>query len=196
MRAINTFRDKASGRALLSIFLLAVPLQAWAIAYCAVREPVRAIQEFYPGYTSYLTLHGTIDEQARLQVEEQLPSRVFRESGNHSLYVVYRDDKLAGFVHARTEKGRYGLDEIIWAIAPNLTINDFEYQRSRGSTMSTLDQARYKDILVGKDSDALLNLFQGTPKVGLPEEQARLFESGIKALLVSEAIWGNDIAGL
>ena len=51
-----------SDRAILLIFSLILfqlsATKAYAIAYCAIREPVSNIQEFFPTYTSFQTLEG------------------------------------------------------------------------------------------------------------------------------------------
>ena len=134
-------RKERYSRSWLFLFLGVMTLQfsavnAYAIAYCAIREPVSVIQEFFPAYISYRTLEGTVDEGVREKVLKALPQSHFQEIGTHSLYVVYGEEGISGFVHARTEKGVFGLDEIIWVMNPDMTLKKFKYQKNRSGRIS------------------------------------------------------------
>ncbi len=172
-------------------FLL--PLQASAIAYCAIREPVQSIQQFFPDFTSYKTLDGEISDTVRVSVQQKLSEKTFNEAGRHNLYVVFGSDGVAGFVHARTEKGLYGLDEIIWSIYPNLSIKGFAYQRQRGTRMNAAQLEHYKTLVSGQTAESLEELLDEN-KLTVPE--IKLFESALKALLVTQGIWGGEISEL
>jgi hypothetical protein len=113
-------------RALCLIFSLILlqlsATKAYAIAYCAIREPVSIIQEFFPAYTSYKTLEGKIDESVRQDIKQVLPGAHFQEFGIHNLYAVYWEEVPIGYVHARTEKGLFRLEEIIWVMGADMKL--------------------------------------------------------------------------
>ncbi len=181
------------GFALFSLTVL-LPLQASAIAYCAIREPVQSIQQFFPDFTSYKTLDGVISDTVRFSVQQKLSTKTFDEAGRHNLYVVFGSDGVAGFVHARTEKGVYGLDEIIWSINQNLSIKGFAYQRQRGTRMNPAQLEHYNALVSGHTAESLEKLLFDEKKLTTPE--IKLFESALKALLVTQGIWGGEISEL
>ena len=181
------------GFALFALTFL-LPLQASAIAYCAIREPVQSIQQFFPDFTSYKTLDGVISDTVRFSVQQKLSGKTFNEAGRHNLYVVFGSDGVAGFVHARTEKGAYGLDEIIWSINQNLSIKGFAYQRQRGTRMNPAQLEHYNALVSGHTAESLEKLLFDEKKLTTPE--IKLFESALKALLVTQGIWGGEISQL
>ncbi len=190
---LDKHKKTLRGFALFSLTIL-LPLQASAIAYCAIREPVETIQQFFPDFTSYKTLDGTISETLRISVQQKLTKKTFNEEGRHNLYVVFGSDSVEGFVHARTEKGIYGLDEIIWSIHPDLSIKGFEYQRKRGTPMNPVQLERYNALVSGQTADSLEKLLSDENK--LTALEINLVESALKALLVTQGIWGREISEL
>jgi hypothetical protein len=169
---------------LISLQLLAV--NVYAIAYCAIREPVSIIQEFFPSYTSYQTMEGNIDESVRQEILGTLPESHFQEIGTHSLYVVYKGKLLIGFVHARTEKGVFGLDEIIWVMNPDMTMRTFRYQKNRSGSLSQGQMQKLATILTASD---LTDLIDARENADLNKRDEVIIMSAIKALFVTKALW-------
>ena len=172
----------------LHLFLCLILLQfssikAHAIAYCAIREPVSTIQEFFPAYSSYQTQQIHVEDSAREDVLKALPNSNFQETGTHSLYRVYESEALIGFVHARTEKGVFGLDEIIWIINPDMTIETFKYQKNRSGSITPSDMATLTTIL--KNSN-LAELIDAEKKSDLDSQFHRIIRSAIKALVITK----------
>jgi hypothetical protein len=178
-------------RALCLIFSLILlqlsATKAYAIAYCAIREPVSIIQEFFPAYTSYKTLEGNIDESVRQEIKQVLPDSHFQEFGIHSLYVVYREEVLIGYVHARTEKGLFGLDEIIWVMDADMKLKNFKYQKNRSGTISQSMTQKLIRILAGLDLMGVANALQTEPD--LNQRDRLIISSAVKALFVTTALW-------
>jgi hypothetical protein len=180
-----------SDRAILLVFSLIVlqlsTTKAYAIAYCAIREPVSIIQEFFPRYTSFQTLEGLVGESVRQQIVEVLPESHFQEFGIHSLYVVYQGDALIGFVHARTEKGLFGLDEIIWILDADMTLMEFKFQKNRSGAISQSMMHRLTTILTGADLMAVMNALR--TESDLNNRDRVIIGSAVKALVVTKALW-------
>jgi hypothetical protein len=180
-----------SYRAILLVFSLILlqlsATKAYAIAYCAIREPVSIIQEFFPTYTSFLTLEGVVDESVREQIERVLPESHFQEFGIHSLYVVYQGEAIVGFVHARTEKGLFGLDEIIWILDADMTLMEFKFQKNRSGAISQSMMHRLTTMLTGADLMAVANVLRTEPD--LNNRDRVIISSAVKALFVTKALW-------
>jgi hypothetical protein len=183
--------NKCYLRSWFFLFLWMMTLQfsamnAYAIAYCAIREPVSIIQEFFPAYISYRTLEGTVDEGVREEVLKALPQSHFQELGTHSLYVVYGEEGISGFVHARTEKGTFGLDEIIWIMNPDMTLKTFKYQKNRSGRIPKHELENLDIMLSGAGLNELVAAREGD---GLNRRDQMIVTSGVKALLVTKALW-------
>ena len=170
-----------------------------AVAYCALRDPVSAIQHFYPGYTSYKALDGRVDSSVRAVLDAQLPGVHFSEFGTHTLYVVFKDFEVIGYVHARTEKGDWGLDELIWALSPELRVNEMRYQRSRSAGRVLVESPEFLDWLSGRDLGQMVALLtpEGTSlrerPAFIPEEYeataVTVIRSAVKTLVITDHVW-------
>jgi hypothetical protein len=178
-----------------------------AVAFCALRDPVAAMQEFFPGFTSYRSYVGAVGPDVRAVLEEKLPYPMhFNEFGDHTLYVPHIDGKAMGLVHARTEKGDWGLDEIVWSLSLDLTVQDFRFQRSRSRWQSAVQTPEFKKLLQGKGFDELLRLLgnDGLTLVarieGLPEGAeklaATLVRSALKTIIVTDDVWSEQLSGV
>ena len=183
--------------------LCLISQQSLAVAYCALRDPTDAIHHFYPELVKYEALDGTVDEKVRDHLTSKLANLHFNEFGTHTLYAVYDLSGTAGFVHARTEKGDYGLDELVWSLTPDLRIQDFRYQRTRSRHFEEIESAEFIAWLGGKNENELSQLLtsEGDALVArpdfLPEDTEKLavtaIRSAIKTILVTRFVWGDTI---
>ncbi len=199
-KAISTFLLLTSALA-----VQVLPNRAHAVAYCALRDPVDAIQNFYPAYTGYRSLVGSIDQEVRRALKSNIPHHIhFNEFGKHTLYVVISNNTAVGLVHARTEKGDWGLDEIIWSLDTELSIQDFRYQRSRSKYKEDVSTQEFKSLLRGRSLEELTDLLSadGTSLAlsvrDLPKEAESLavtvILSAMKTIMVTELVWGKDLS--
>lgn len=191
----------------LLLLLTFVSQQVLAVAYCALRDPVGAIQTFYPGYNSYRSHVGQVGQDLRQVLKERLPYPLhFNEFGKHTLYIVYKDKEPQGLVHARTEKGDWGLDEVVWSLGLDLTVENFRFQRSRSRMKDEVQNPAFKALLAGKGFDELLRLLtpDGTAlaqhHAGLPAEAEALaaivIRSALKTIIVTQFVWRERLADI
>ncbi|UCC14763.1 MAG: hypothetical protein JSW21_02030 [Gammaproteobacteria bacterium] len=188
--------------AALAAAMLYVP-QASAVAYCALRDPVAAIQQLFPGRTTYKTFVGTVGRNIRPTLATELPFDFhFDEFGRHSLYAIFRDGRPEGFVQARSELGQWGLVEIVWALDLDLKILDFVFQRNRNPASRYIENSDFKDLLRGRGVDELAVLLtqleSGTlaepdiPQKAMPLARI-VIESAMKVIVVAGVVWEQDI---
>lgn len=186
--------------------LISLPNKAHAVAYCALRDPVLAMQIFYPGFSSYRSHLGIVGQNLRHILDERLPYPLhFNEFGKHTLYVAYDGDQAIGLVHARTEKGDWGLDELVWSFNLDLTVRDFRFQRSRSRWKAELQKPAFKEMLRGKGFAELLQLLNSDGSMlaqhhsGLPHDAEKLaatvVRSALKTIVVTEYVWSRLIEG-
>lgn len=196
-----------SMRALVSmsmIVLLARPVVLFAQAYCALRDPVHEVYQLFPDATSYRSIVRTVGDRAREVVGKRLPFELHHnELGRHTLYVPVKGDVPLGIVHVRSEASKWGLVEIAWAFDVDLRLLGFRFQRCRDSTRSIVESAAFRSQIEGKtyaQLRALLTVESGVAdshKIRVPREAEKLaaivLRSALKTLVVTEAVWGNDL---
>ena len=179
------------------------PSEAAAQAYCALRDPVRTIRALYPEATSHRSIERRVGEDSRDDVRQSLPFDLhWNELGVHTLYVAFRDEVPLGFVHVRSEKGRWGLVEIVWSIDLDLRIRGMRYQRGHGR--SDGEEARLASLLDGMRLPDVASILATTgreaqssatrPSAGSRDQSlvAVTVRSAMKALAVTDVVWGED----
>jgi hypothetical protein len=173
--------------------------------YCALRHPQSKINKLYPECQNFETLISTIDDQTRLDVEQHLGFPLyFYEIGRHNLYAIKKEDDLLGIIHARSEKSKWGLVEIIWSLDLNLNVDDFAFQRCRTSSKNRLLEDDFKKIIRGKNfteiKAILKNLVNNELYQNLNENQKTLtkilLKSAIKTIALTEYSWADEIKKL
>lgn len=173
--------------------------------YCALRHPQSKINHLYPKCQNFETIISTIDDNVRLEVEQYLDFPLyFYEIGQHNLYAVKKNSNLLGIVHARSEKSKWGLVEIVWGLDLNLNIDNFTFQRCRTSAKSKLLDDSFKKIIRNKSFIELKSILKDLSKnptyQNFNEDQKILAEillkSAIKTIALTEASWSNSIKKL
>ena len=130
-----------------------------------------------------------------------------RELGKHTLYLALSEKLPLGLVHVRSEASRWGLIEIVWSLDLELKVQDFRFQRCRERGCDALEQGQFKEYLKGKSledlqaefgADAeLINAAEIDAAVGPHKELANaIIRSAMKTLLVTELVWGHEIAAV
>ena len=187
--------------ALTAMFLLLAAVQpAYGQAYCALRDPVSAIANLMPEADSHRTHVRVVRKEHQTALRELVNFTVMNaELGEHTLYVVFDDGKQIGFVHTRTEKGRFGLNEYIWALDTNLNILSYRHQRCRDPARHRVDQDEMHALLEGRSASELAAMLddQGLIRPDVMEFDGEdtlryassLVRSGVKTILISRLVW-------
>jgi hypothetical protein len=190
---------------LLLAICLVLPVSSWAEAYCALRDPVGAITAMYPDADSHRSIVRTIGPDVRDDIAGRLPFTLhFNELGKHTLYVVLRADQPLGFVHARSEPGRWGLVELVWSLTPDMRIHDFRFQRCRAPSCANLKDPAFFSQIAGRDLPGLLELLEpdgnafrpGVIKVpeGAEELALAMVRSAAKTIAVTQSAWPDSVS--
>ena len=185
------------------LLALSAPLFATdvrAVAYCALRDPVNTIYEFFPEADNYRSGVETIGRDTRAEILKQtdLPLH-FNEIGRHTLYIAQLGSETLGFVHARSEMGSWGLVEFAWAINPDLTVRDVRVQRTRDPALLRGDVLEdLKTRVVGRNLDELKQALAVRDLAPVGDDDRDLLgsmlRSAIKTLSVTSLTWADEIA--
>jgi hypothetical protein len=201
----NSVQPLGAAAALVVSLLLAAPHSASAQAFCALRDPSTAIAELFPESTSYRTIVRVLGEEARLEMRQRF-ALVLRanELGQHSVYVVFGGESPLGFVHVRSEKGRWGLVEIAWAIDLDLRIVDLRIQRGHDDAAAQLLEGDFVDRLRGRNLRELEHeralggeaLLAADLPTGQREFALLLLRAAPRTIAATWIGWRNEIAQL
>lgn len=183
---------------LLSL-LFAATLTVWsmpvkAVAYCAIRDPVAVIQQFYPAYTSFKAIEGRVDPTTREAIATRLPLWHKQEFGFHTLYEIYQNQEIIGYLRASQEKGQFGLNEIVWVLDTQFRITTFEYLRYRGTPLSESKLSKWQSIVSRKSREDLEKMVEQDlaapfhPDPPSPSRHA-LLKAALKTIILTQAIW-------
>ena len=195
---MNGFRRTA----LVSLFLFTSCLLAEPVsgqAYCALRDPVRGVYHLYPEGDRYRTMTATVGPEHRVNLSQKLPFTIhFNEFGRHSLYQVFQSGRTAGIIHVRSERGRWGLVEICWALDLDMKVLGFQFQRCRDPQASKLMEGTFPQKLKGMGFEQLkqeLSLVESGG--GVPAAQQALattiLKSGLKTIALTEDVWRDEL---
>ena len=168
---------------------------------------MNSIQEFSPKSSGHLSIIELIDDSARKEIGNILPFNLhFNELGKHTLYVVLKDGKPDGIVHARSEKGKWGLVEIVWYFDLDMKVRDFRFQRCRDRSKKQILSGAFASRLKGKSFFEIRGLLdsEGNLKaessLGISEEAKPLalatVRSALKTMSVTNIVWDKHLQQL
>ena len=166
--------------------------QSFAVAYCALRDPVNTIYELFPEANSYRSSVKTVGREARQAVLDQLPFSIhFNELGRHTLYIALRDGVPLGFVHARSESGEWGISEFAWAMSVEMKITAIKIQRSRDPQARKMGRDELDGLVKGKGLAGLKEDFNADQNLGGLHKL--LLKSALKTLVITEQVWSDEV---
>ena len=173
-------------------------------AFCSLRDPVSAMQILYKDGYQYRSIVATVTEQDRVAVKDKLPFTIHQsEVSKHTLYVLYKDRKAAGFLQARSEWAKWGLVEIAWAINLDRSLKGFYFQRCRSpecndSVVQDINKqlhnknfAQLKSLLT-LDGEALSEVGKNTFST-YPTLALLVLRSALKTLAITDISWAKYI---
>lgn len=169
-------------------------------ANCSLRNPDREIYQMFSNADRYRSRVGKVDLRVRTEAEKMLGFNLtFSDLGKHTLYTVYEDDIPVGFVHSRSEVGKDGVVELVWAISIDMEIVGFKVQRCRSSSRIEIANSNFMESLQGKDYIEISKMLNFVSELGLSEKAQPLvndiIKSAAKALVISNLAFGDIILG-
>jgi len=169
-------------------------------------ETEEMVYRAFPEADATRRIERAVERPAREAIERTLPFRVhFDELGLHTLFVAFRGRRPVGLFYVRTEEAEWGFMEIGWALDLDLHVLGFQFRRGRNRHMQELEKSAFRKDLIGRDYGGVRDLLvpptgEPAPLAGVPagaDELARTcLRSAMKALLVTELVWSDEVAKL
>lgn len=144
-------------------------VSASAQAFCSLRDPNSYVRDFFPDSTSYKSIVRKISRELARKISSEKGVRFDpREFGNHTLYVVYKNKEIMGYLQAHSEVVDWGVAEVVWSLDKEGRLLKFGFQRCRSPQRKVVE------------AEAVQKLFRGLDEAGL---RTRLEKDGVDGLL-------------
>ena len=189
---------------LCAIVISSVATQAHAQAFCQLRHPHRAQQILFPSSNGQQAFASKVSAEHRKKVMDELNFSIHHnELGLHTLYAIFNESdsirKHLGFIHVRSEKGEWGLIEVVWALYPDLSIKGFTFQRCRELSRDEIEADAFKTFIHHKNSNDLKSylsqrgdyLAKALPHLSIEAQPLglRILRSALKTIAVTRIVW-------
>ncbi|MGB0579195.1 MAG: hypothetical protein ACPGVU_05780 [Limisphaerales bacterium] len=189
---------------IVGMFLL-TEASVQAQAFCSLRDPNSYVRQFFPESTTYKSVVRKVSREMahRLTADKGVEFDP-REFGNHTLYVVYQDKTVVGFLQAHSEVVDWGLAEVVWATDNEGKLKRFAFQRCRSPQRRSVDVDKVQDVFKGlSETDLRTKLshygVEGFVKdAGLSPKANKLMHGvvngALKMQVLLREIWGDEFA--
>lgn len=157
--------------------LILLPLQA-AVG-CDLNDPDKDVKRLFPASTGYKTYYRSIAKDGGKELLNTIEKRLGdRFTGlfetidiPYTLYEIYRDKTIVGYIHGVNQKGRYGGLQVFLVFDTQGTILNMYMQRLSGRNARSFRDSSFTDQFKGlnlKDFDAWnVSTRKGTGKMAL-----------------------------
>lgn len=188
--------------AIILSFVLFLPAQnSFAVAFCSLRDPLPQIKELFPSYSNF---HSAVVDvniiEATISLNQyKLPFFLHpKEIGKHTVYFIDDESGGIGIIHPRSEFGKWGVVEIVWALSLDGEILDYRFQRCRDPACKDASSEQARILFKGVSIGNLSRLFNAegaiaTSTVG--ELSQAMFEtivkSASKTLILTDSFLGE-----
>ncbi|MDR1196099.1 MAG: hypothetical protein LBL00_06465 [Endomicrobium sp.] len=133
------------------IFLSALAASSWAAVGCDLNDPDRDVKRFFPSSNGYKTAYLSIDKLGGApllkEVEEKLGDTFqgLYETIDvpYTLYTVFKDKEVIGYIHGINQKGRYGGLQVFLVYDKNQIIKNFYFQKLTSKKAKELRSAEF-----------------------------------------------------
>jgi hypothetical protein len=133
------------------IFLSALAASSWAAVGCDLNDPDRDVKRFFPSSNGYKTAYLSIDKLGGKpllkEVEEKLGDTFqgLYETIDvpYTLYTVFKDKEVIGYIHGINQKGRYGGLQVFLVYDKNQIIKNFYFQKLTSKKAKELRSADF-----------------------------------------------------
>ncbi len=142
---------------LFSFLVLLVPLKAWAIQGCTLRDPDKDVRALFPEATDYRSSFIAVADRGGDAMLRTLAERLSDELDPvyeaadlpYAYYEVLEGTERVGFVFGVNQKGRYGGIQLILATDNSGRILAFYYQKLSSPARAVFSSEAFTDQLRG-----------------------------------------------
>ncbi len=181
--------NKSLGFLLVGLALLLS--QAFSAVGCDLNDPDRDVKRLFPTSTGFKTLYLSIYKELQPKIEQRLGDKFagLYETADvpYTLYQVYQNETLLGYIHGVNQKGHYGGLQIFLSLNKEGVIEGFYYQKLTSKQATVLRGQDFAKQFIGlslKDFYAFNILtMQGSTKISAIKNPAPEAEDDFRSTL-------------
>jgi hypothetical protein len=140
---------------ILGVAFLMLPL--WAAVGCDLNDPDKDVARLFPGSTGYKTSYRNISREGGKNLLAKLENALGDKFSGlyesidvpYTLYSVYRDKVLIGYIHGVNQKGKYGGLQIFLSLDTNGKIINMYFQKISSRNTKLFKSASFTDQFKG-----------------------------------------------
>lgn len=140
---------------ILGVAFFMLPL--WAAVGCDLNDPDKDVARLFPGSTGYKTSYKNISREGGKNLLTKLENALGDKFSGlyesidvpYTLYSVYRDKVLIGYIHGVNQKGEYGGLQIFLSLDTNGKIINMYFQKISSRNTKLFKSASFTDQFKG-----------------------------------------------
>ncbi|MDR0423646.1 MAG: hypothetical protein LBH46_03580 [Rickettsiales bacterium] len=140
-------------RTLFLILLFFTTSDLFANVRCTLNDLDKNVKRFFPASTSYGITHKTVKDTHLIEnmLHDKFAGLYEKSNTPYTIYTVYEDKKVIGYIHGVNQKGRYGKLQVFLALDMKGKIVNFYYQElaSKGDENNVLKSKEFADQFIG-----------------------------------------------
>jgi hypothetical protein len=121
----------------IALFFLLAAAPAFAAVGCDLNDPDRDVARLFPGSTGYKTRYVWVKQAGGRALLEKIERRLGDKFKGlyetmevpYTLYDIYKDKELVGYIHGVNQKGEYGGIQVFLALDKAGTVKAFYIQK-------------------------------------------------------------------
>lgn len=122
---------------ILLILLLMLASALFSAVGCDLNDPDRDVKRLYPSSNGYKAYYVSIQQKGGKALLEKIEKRLGDKFTGlfetmdvpYTIYEIYQDKKVIGYIHGVNQKGQYGGIQVFLAVDTDGIIRNFYYQK-------------------------------------------------------------------
>jgi hypothetical protein len=160
---------RRSGRALIlaaaGLALSVAALLLYAAVGCDLNDPDRDVKRLFPASTGYKTVYVSISKKGGDDLLKKIESRLgdkftgLFETADvpYTMYEIYKDTDLIGYIHGTNQKGTYGGLQVFVALDVKGVIKGFYFQKLTSKAAKAFRDPAFGEQFVGLSLEDFYN---------------------------------------
>jgi hypothetical protein len=148
-------------KVILFIILLCFPISVFAAVGCDLNDPDRDIRRIFPNNTGYKTTYYSIDRLGGTSLLNEIEKKLGDNFKGlyetidvpYTVYTIFENDKIIGYIHGINQKGRYGGLQVFLAYNTNGAITNFYYQKLTNKKAESMRSKDFTNQFIGLTLD-------------------------------------------
>jgi hypothetical protein len=145
-------------RAWLLIILGLLFMQSvFAAVGCDLNDPDRDVKRLFPGSTGYKTYYVSIQQKGGKALLTKVEQRLGDKFSGlyetmevpYTVYEIYKDKQVAGYIHGVNQKGQYGGIQVFLALDKKGVIRNLYYQKMTNQSAKTFRSETFTKQFIG-----------------------------------------------